>query len=310
MRDPSGGSNPARIIIVIVILALIGVLGFFGWHRFMQWHEEQLSKAVEEERRQVKEQLPDTREDIVRWLEENTELETRRQQPKVSEKRLEDVFGEPVLKAEDRGCAGLERQLVSFFDYLGTKHDIGSKDKSAYEIFGEMVEDLAQAPPLVTGEARNLSNLLKNRAHFFRVLGKDRIELLIAVMSSERDVLEHAMNNFYRYFVSDKCCEEYFGTCIPDETLYEYAAFFLDTLAGQGYLMRRDAGIRTLSLYYSVLVLDRAEDQGINRHGIDIRPRIEDVLNEVEATGGLRFRERYVSRLQDLKQKYRSENRQ
>ncbi|MFO7932345.1 MAG: hypothetical protein ACQETG_02455 [Thermodesulfobacteriota bacterium] len=309
MRDPSGGSNPARIIIVIVVLALIGVLGFFVWHRFMQWHEEQLSTAVEEERRQVKEELPDTREEIVRWLEENTELEPRRQQPKVSKKRMEDVFGEPVLKGEDRGCPRMERQLVSFFDYLDTKHDIGSEDKAAYEIFEEMIEDLAQTPPLVTGEARNLSNLLKNRAHFFRVLGKDRIELAIAVLRSDRDVLEHAMNNFYRYLVSEKCCKEYFGTCIPEETLYEYAAFFLDTLAGQGYLMRRDAGIRTLSLYYSLLVLDRAADQGINRHGIDIRPRIDDALNEVEATGGLRFKKRYISRLQDLKQKYRTENR-
>ncbi|MFW6081431.1 MAG: hypothetical protein ACOC7W_05915, partial [Desulfosalsimonas sp.] len=183
-------------------------------------------------------------------------------------------------------------------------------DKGAFEIFREMVEDLAETPPLVSGEARNLSSVLRNRAHFFRVLGKDRIELVIAVMRSEKDVLEHVMYNLYRYFVSEKCCEEYSGSCIPDETLYEYAAFFLDTLSGQGYLMRRHAELRTLSIYYSVLVLDRSAELGINRHGIDIRPRIEDAQSEVEASSGLRFKDRYLSRLQNLREKYESGNRQ
>ncbi|MCF8025060.1 MAG: hypothetical protein K9J79_04030 [Desulfobacteraceae bacterium] len=301
MRNPSGGSNPARIIIVIVALVLLGVLGFFGWHRLMQWHEKEVQTAVEGERQKMAEQRSDNREDIFKWLEENVE---RKRPQGASKERLEDVFGKPVFKEETEECGRLERQIRSFFNYLETARGIGSKEKGAYEIFNEMIEDLAKTPPLVSGESRNLATLFRNRAHFFRVLGKDRIKLVLAVLRSDSDVLEHAMYNFYRYFISQECCREYFGSCIPEKTLYEYAAFFLDTLSGQSYLMRREAAIRTLTRYYSVLMLDRAIKQGINRHGIDLRPYIAELTNNIENRTDLRFKRRYLNKLDRLKEKY------
>ncbi|MFP4571976.1 MAG: hypothetical protein ACLFNW_03290, partial [Desulfobacterales bacterium] len=304
MRDPSGGSNPARIIIVVVALVLLGVLGYFGWHQFMQWHEDEVHTAVEQERNRIEEQQRDIRQEALKRREKSPE---QKREEEVSRKRLEDVFGEPVFKKEDEDCARLELQIRSFFDYLETNRGIGSDEKSAYEIFADMTEDLAETPPLVSGETRNLSNLLKNRAHFFRVLGKDRIKLVIAVLRSDKDVLEHAMHNFYRYFVLEKCCEDYFGSCIPEETLYEYAAFFLDTLSGQSYLMRRDAPIRTLVRYYSVLILDRSIEKGLNRYGIDVRDRIEEVADEINARNDLHFQKRYIKRLNTLREKYRGQ---
>lgn len=303
MRDPSGGFNPARIIIVIVVLVLLGVLGFFGWHRLMQWHEDEISTMVEQERRKMAEQRGDTSEEVLKLLEESAD---RKQESEASEKRLEEVFGEPVFKEEkeEEECGQLESQVRSFFEYLEERRGIGSGDKGAHEIFEEMVGDLAETPPLVSAEARDLSNLLRNRAHFFRVLGKDRIELVLAMLRSEKDVLEHAMHNFYRYFVSEKCCEDYFGSCVPEKTLYEYAAFFLDTMSGQGYLMRRSGAVRTLTRYYSVLILDRAIEQGINRHGIDIRPSIEDVAANIDARSDLSFQRRYLNKLDRLMEKY------
>ncbi|MFW6334551.1 MAG: hypothetical protein ACOC0W_04700 [Desulfosalsimonas sp.] len=301
MRDPSAGPNPAKITALTVALVLIAVLGYFGWHWFTQWHEDQVQTAVEQERARIQEQRPDTREEVLKWLEENARQQPR---PKVSDKRLEDVFGDPVFGGEDEECRRLERRVRSFFDYLEKERSIGSGEEKAHEIFRQMIRDLSESPPLVTAEERNLSNLLKNRAHFFRVLGKDRIKLIIAVLRSEKDVFEYAMDNFYRYFVSEKCCQDDSFSCIPDETLYEYAAFFLETLAGQSYLMRRDPAVRTLTRYYSVLVLDMAEQKGINRHGIDIRKCISDARQDVEARTDLRYQRRYLRRLESLAEKY------
>ncbi|MFP4667801.1 MAG: hypothetical protein ACOCQI_01595 [Desulfosalsimonas sp.] len=304
MRDPSGGPNPAKIIIIVVALVLLGVLGYFGWHKFMQWHEEEVRTAVERERDEIEEQRRQPREETLRTRRpEEPDEKERRQEREASKKRLEDVFGEPVFGEKEADCAELERRIKSFFDHLESR-GIGSGEKGAYEIFKEMVEDLGKTPPLVSGETRNLSNLLKNRAHFYRVLGKERIKLVLAVLDSDNEVLEHAMDNLYNYFAAENCCQDYFGSCIPDETFYEYAAFFLDTLSGQSYLMRRSSTLRTLVYYYSVLLLDRAIEQGINSYGIDIRQQIENAADEIKSEKDLRFQTRYLETLDTLREKY------
>ncbi|MCF8110372.1 MAG: hypothetical protein K9J85_02680 [Desulfobacteraceae bacterium] len=303
MRDPSGGPNPARIIIVVVALVLLAVLGYFGWHRFMQWHEQEVRTAVDREKQKIEQQREEPGEDIFKSRKPK-QPDKEKPEQEISGRRLEEVFGEPVFRDQDIDCAVLEQQIKSFFEYLEKSKGIGSGEKGAYEIFEEMINDLAMTPPLVSEETRNLSNLLKNRAHFFRVLGKERIKLVLAVLGFDTEVLEHAMDNFYNYFVAENCCEDYSGSCISDETLYEFAAFFLDTLSGQSYLMRRDAPIRALVYYYSVLVLDRAIEKGINSYGIDIRPRIEDAAGEIRDRNDLRFQRRYLETLDELREKY------
>ncbi|MFP3981857.1 MAG: hypothetical protein ACLFUY_10705 [Desulfobacterales bacterium] len=307
MRDPSGSSNPARAIIIIVAVVMVAVLGFFGWQRIMQWHESQVQSAVEEAKKEVAAQQPQTEEEVLSWLEENVE---RKRAPSVSEDRMREVFGEPVFTDKETKnkelstCDRLDRRIASFFDYLDGKKGLGDDEKGTHEIFTEMMTDLAETPPLVPAETRELSGLLRNRAHFYRVLGKDRIEMVSAVLRAEDDVLEPAMANFYKYYVSEKCCEDGRRSCIPDKTLYAYAAFFLDTLGGQSYLMRRDSMVRTLTRYYCVLILDRAIDQGINRHGLDIRPHIADVLNTIRDRNDLRLQRRYIAKLEQLRADY------
>lgn len=313
MRDPSGRSNPARAIIIIVVVVMVAVLGFFGWQRVMQWHENQVQTAVEQAKKEMAAQQPQTEEEVLNWLEENVE---RKPSPSVSEERMSEVFGAPVFtdrETKDQQlstCDQVERRIESFLDYLDKKKDIGADDKSTHEIYAEMMTDIAETPPLVSAEIRNLSSLLRNRSHFYRVLGKDRIEMVRTVLKTEDDVLEPAMANFYKYYVSEKCCENRLQDCIPDETLYEYAAFFLDTLGGQSYLMRRDSMLRTLTRYYSVLILDHAIEQGIDSHGLDIRPHIADVLSAVRSRTDLRLQRRYIAKLEQLRDKHGAPSRQ
>lgn len=307
MRDPSGSSNPAKAIIIVVAVVMVAVLGFFGWQRIMQWHESQVQTAVEQAKREMAAQQPQTEEEVLSWLEENV---ARKQAPSVSEERMAEVFGEPVFTDKEAKhkalstCDRLDRRIASFFDYLDRKKGISADEKGTYEMFSEMMADIAETPPLVSAEIRNLSSLLRNRSHFYRVLGKDRIGMIVSVFRAEDDVLEPAMANFYKYYVSEKCCESGPRNCIPDETLYAYAAFFLDTLGGQSYLMRRDSMVRTLTRYYCVRILDRAVERGINRHGLDIRPYIDEVLKTVRSRNDLRLQRRYIAKLEQLRENY------
>ncbi|MBU4118902.1 MAG: hypothetical protein KJ555_09090, partial [Proteobacteria bacterium] len=70
------------------------------------------------------------------------------------------------------------------------------------------------------------------------------------------------------------------------------------------YLFRRETRVRMLGKYYSILVLDRANDASMNRYGIDIRPSVDSLLEEMKSTTSLAERDTYLARLILLKDKY------
>ena len=89
-------------------------------------------------------------------------------------------------------------------------------------------------------------------------------------------------------------------------TLYEYAGFFLNSVGGRSYLLRRDSRVRILTTYYCVLIVDRANQEEANRHGIDIRPHIDSVAEEIGNHRGLVFQKEYLDALAGLQEKYTS----
>ena len=157
--------------------------------------------------------------------------------------------------------------------------------------------------PSITDETASLYNLYRNMAHFFRILGKKRVNLVRDVLQNENVVLESAMQTFYRWATYDT--GERVTTGQPTlSTLYTYSGFFLNTLAGRSYLLRRDSKIRILTTYYSILIVDRANDEKSNSAGVDIRPQIEFLLNELQTPIGLIYQKQYVSELIKLANKY------
>ena len=68
--------------------------------------------------------------------------------------------------------------------------------------------------------------------------------------------------------------------------------------------MRRDPKVRTLTTYYCVLTLDKANDDELNSRGIDIRPYIESSLMEIENQTGLVHQKEYLATLSNLRLKY------
>ena len=109
---------------------------------------------------------------------------------------------------------------------------------------------------------------------------------------------------FYSYYTSNDCCKEKNQACPSLKLLYEYSGFFLNTIAGRSYLLRRDSKVRSLITYYSIQLLDKANDAVLNDNGLDIRPHIELSMNDISNQKNLVYRKSYLAKLQRLKEKY------
>lgn len=302
--QPQTINHEKRIAVILIIVVVSGVIGYMGYRQFMKWHESELQSAVSEQQINTAEKNADLEYQILELQNKLTLLEP----PQVSDDRLTEVFGQPMAekKQEDDSCDAMKQKISSFFNYLQNNADTDTIVKEPSEAFLQMVRALSAKPPMIVDETRDIVSLKHNQAHFFRVLNKDKFEMVKNFLTAENDVLEHAMADFYAYYVTCDCCKNDDEPCVSLNTLYEYAAFFMNTLAGKSYLFRRSSGIRCLTDYYSVLVLDKANDEGMNRYGLDIRPYIDLSMGDIISQNNLVFQDQYIKTLIDLNEKYNS----
>jgi len=199
--------------------------------------------------------------------------------------------------------------ILAFFHHLDQQNyiiDYQLQDKTRIH-FSRTLEKAFANPPIVTREADDLFSILKNMSHFYRILGRQEINLIKDVLAHETENMEQTMAVFYRWSeIGTPEADNSLNLAMPLTSLYEYAGFFINTLGGQAYLFRRDSRIRSLVRYYALLIIDRANDQDMNRHGIDIRLSIDSLIDEMEATQLLDGREEYLTRLVALQSKYQS----
>jgi len=66
-----------------------------------------------------------------------------------------------------------------------------------YDLFKQAVTQLSKKPPMVTGEMKNLSSLIRNMAHFYRVLGKKRVDLIKEIVKNESEIIESLVLIFF-----------------------------------------------------------------------------------------------------------------
>lgn len=171
--------------------------------------------------------------------------------------------------------------------------------------FTNLIEKLLANPPQVTRETDDLYTILKNTAHFFRISGKDNILMLKGILDSERDSLENILADYYFLISCPDCSDTPYVMNVDRQALYEYACFFLNTMGGRLYLFRRDALSRMVVTYYAILLINQANDQNNNLHGIDLKPSIDMLIAEMEGGGSaLKKQASYLDTLYTLKQKY------
>jgi hypothetical protein len=124
------------------------------------------------------------------------------------------------------------------------------------------------------------------------------------VIVNESEIAEPIGGLLFEWASSGERCQEGLEGRPSLVTLYEYAGFFLNSVGGRSYLTRRDLRLRALTTYYSVLILDVANQAELNRHGIDIRPHIDSVAGEIRYQRGLVYQKEYLDTLEGLREKY------
>lgn len=227
-------------------------------------------------------------------------------------KEEESTTGDRIYSREEI-CEEDPVKIDDFYARLDGQDYIKSYKlpRSSKEQINGMFQKLAATPPVVTRETDDLLTILKNTAHFFRVIGKDNIILAKNILDQEKDGYEDILASLYRLSGQPDCLQDRLGLAIPETVYYDYSCFFLTTMGGRLYLFRRDSKSRMLVNYYAIQMVDRANQHGTNSHGVDIRPAISALIEEMENSGDqLKFKEAYLDQLYGLREKYPEEPRQ
>ena len=288
--------------VLVILFAVVGI-GLFGYHWFNQWHTKTVDQTLEKEKEKLLARIAQLEAEITRMTDELGAQQLT--QPSKSE--LVNAFGdakptEPIVlnKAD---CKKITGQAVAFFQYLDSKAYLiwPGIDMRADELFEDISKQLAAQPPVNVGEMEDLYSLVRNVTHFYRVLGRNRVNLIKEILTSESEIMEPAMAVMFAWITT--CNYEYDQLNL--NTLFQYSHFFLNTLGGRSYLLRRDTKQRMLINYYCLLIIDMANDAKLNAYGFDIRPHLDYVFYDINNQKGLMYRQRYLARLSALQNKYR-----
>jgi hypothetical protein len=299
-------SKRTKIIISVVILAAAAL---FVVSHIMDWHDKVVRREITQEQKKWQTQS-DQLEQKVSKLEDELAATRQETEPVPSEKVSEALGKLPPKKQGDQEAVSsfkdVETQVAAFFSYLDQQDYVAAYnfEGGTYYQFRQSVNLLSVKSPVVAGETDNLFRLMTNIAYFYRTLGKERVRLVNDVLRNESEIIEPVMGTFYNWFTMTPNDSPKLQGRPSFKDLYEISGFFLNTLAGRSYLFRRDPKVRTLTRYYCVLILDEANDRKINGYGIDIRPHIDGLYEEVKSTIGLANRRQYIARLDQLAEKY------
>jgi hypothetical protein len=291
--------------VLVIAFAVVGI-ALFGYHWVDQWHTNAINRALEGEKEECLKKIAEMEAQLHQMTEE---METQRQNLP-SKTQLDNVFGttKPVSPSEPKveDCNKATAQVAAFFQYLDSKAYLiwPGINMKAEELFDEITLKMAANPPINVGEMENLYSLVRNVTHFYRILGKDRIDLIKVILNSESGVVEPAMAVMFTWLMDCGNAASKTKNQLNAGTLYQYACFFLNTLGGRSYLLRRDSKVRMLVNYYSLLILDKANDTKLNSYGLDIRPYLDYAFYDLSNQKGLMYRNRYLTRLSALKDKY------
>ena len=221
--------------------------------------------------------------------------------------KIEKIFETKEPAYQNVSVERIERQINLFFSYLDEQQYVKSYKffSSSKEQFQQISEILVTNPPMVPRETDSLDKVLKNVFYFYRVLGKERVNLVKDILENESDIIELLMHTFYQWFATKNKNSKLTSAPPSIEQLYVYACFLLETLGGRNYLFRRNPKIRILTSYYCVLIIDQANIDGVNSNGVDIRPHIKLVLEDMSLQVDFYYKNQYLMLLDKLKKKYK-----
>ncbi len=198
-------------------------------------------------------------------------------------------------------CQQTAEDIKSFYNHLAEQEYIKAYelDEPIADHINKIVIKLLNNPPVVTSETSDFFTLLKNTAHFYRILGPKDLSFVKDILNYENDDIEELMATFYNWSEYSKCQSD-INLHLPLAKMYEQASFFLNTLGGQSYLFRRDSKIRILTKYYCVLIAKRAANQHMNKYDIDIIANAVSLIKDIEETDVLDEQNKYIQTLHNI----------
>lgn len=213
----------------------------------------------------------------------------------------EQTLSQPAQKSPEQAL----NTITAFYQHLDQQSYLAEfhLDAPSQPYFSKLIQKLLDNPPIVSGETNDLFSVLQNTAHFFRIVGRDNILAMKAIISQEKASLEEILADFYTLSQHPDSLQAGLSVQLKEDSLCDYAGFFLTTMGGRLYLFRRDPVLRMLVSYYSILIVEEANQQGRNRYGIDIGPAVEGLINEIDNSGDqLKFKEHYLDNLYRIKE--------
>lgn len=290
------------MISTLALLAIFAGLIVWQWDTLV---EKIAGEKIEEERRG--------------WMDRTRELEGiilqlqqgRQFKPLLPAERLSQVFGPtcPLVKgASPRSmkCEELEDALRTFCRYLDAGETFRSQKthRDSWALFTSILESLERRPPVMSAESYRPSVIVENSFYFFRLLGKEKIDIVRDVIKFESDLAEPLMGIMYYWLMTGRRCDKLPSPTATLKVMYQYAGFFLNTLGGHSYLYRQDSRIRLLTIYYSILVIHEANMRELNEVGLDLRFFLPLIFQEIQSRNDLLYVEDYLQTLTNLQLQY------
>ncbi len=299
--------NIAMAFVIILIIAL-GLAGFVYLKNIAVQDAAEEAALKEREAWQHKKQLL---EKELGGLEKEIEKLGRDLQladqalPLDRDLRLQ-VFGDnATVQESELSVETVHARLMKFFAYIDQKGYLKSHgiEGASYEHCKSMVDRLLLSSPVISGESQDMLTLLKNITYLFGVLGKNDTLLVRDIINGESEIIEPTMKLFYMWMDPAQAIRGTGRITIPFEKQYEYAAYFLQTIGGKAYLFRRDSKTRLLVSYYCIIILDLANQETLNKYGVDIRPLVSSLITEIRNSKVLADKQEYLAALNIIKKK-------
>jgi hypothetical protein len=288
---------------VILVCAAVLLAGAAGYFYFQNRQVRDDAQLLQTERDSLQERAAVLEQEI-------KQLETRLrddEEPAPAKEVLREALGPDngTRQLPDALTGGsVQARVMNFFRYLDLKGYAARRglQVSSQEIFMRALQQLEATRPLASGETQDMLALMKNVTFFYRILGKETLLTIKDIVEGEASIMEPVMAIFYEWLNPWK--PQATAPRLSREMLYDYAGFFLQSMAGQSYLFRRESGIRMLTLYYSILVLDQANRDELNVNGIDISPPLEALMQDMRYSRRLAERHRYMETLREIQGRY------
>ena len=287
MRKKSEGRVHWWVAIVVIVLA--AGLAWYFWGAKKVFKEEEGVKTESAEAT-GKEEAPAAGKEA---LDEKPSAVTQPMPTETKEKPVDE-------------CALIEKDVRDYFAYLDTRSYIQhlNEGTDTYEYFKRMIKRLSARTPIPAGEGIDSAIMTKNVLHFYRVLDKVDIRLLKDILANEGESLEMTLDLFYKWLMLGDRCPDPEGVRPSLEVLYHYAGFFVNSIGGRAYLLRRPLALRLLFSYYSLLTVHEADKRKINSYGIDVFPLIAPLAKEIGIYPSFYFKGEYLQRLREVERYY------